>query len=307
MSRARALVARLRPRGGFPYTAPTWPRTVPRPPVERRTGIDYDTDWARQYGTRLARAVVLDTVGKGLARVVASPVITGADRIARIDNPAIFVANHASHVDTPLILTSLPPRFRHRAAVAAGADYFFDKRWKGAMWAFLLNAIPFERTRPSPRSVRLTLSLMEDGWSLVIYPEGGRSPDGWGRPHPAGAAFLAKRAGVPVVPMHLEGTRRILRKGGDRVTPARTHVTFGSPMWADEGEDPRDFAARIEAAVATLADERATDWWQARRRAAAATTPALTGPEASTWRRAWTLGEHRRSSRARTQWPNLRT
>lgn len=305
MGGARSLMGRLRPRGGFPYTAPTWPRGVPRPPLDRRTGIDYDTAWARRYSTRLARALVLDTVGTGLAKALASPVIIGLDRIATIDNPAVVVANHASHADTPLILTSLPQRIRHRTVVAAAADYFFDRRWKAAMWAFLLNAAPIERLRPSPKSARFFLQLLQDGWSVVIYPEGGRSPHGWGQRHTAGAAFLAQRSGVPVVPVHLEGTRRILRKDGKRLTPSRTHVTFGAPLSADEGEDPRDFATRIERAIAVLADEQATDWWQARRRAAAAATPALTGPDAGAWRRTWALGEHRRKPRAAASWPNL--
>jgi 1-acyl-sn-glycerol-3-phosphate acyltransferase len=299
-------MSRLRPRGGFPYRAPTWPRAVVRPPLERRTGTDYETDWARRYGVRLARAVVLDTVGMGLARVIAAPEIHGTDRIAGLDHPAVFAANHASHVDTPLILTSLPDRFRHRTVVAAAADYFFDKRWKGAMWAFSINAIPFERTRVSPRSARLAISLVREGWNLVIYPEGGRSPHGWGQPHTAGAAFLAQRTGAPVVPVHLAGTRRILRKEGNRLTPSRTHVTFGAPLWAGPDEDPREFATRIERAVAVLADEQASDWWQARRRAATGRTPALTGPAAGVWRRAWALGEHRRAPRATTPWPNLR-
>ena len=109
---------------------------------------------------------------------------------------------------------------------------------------------------------------------------------------------------MPVVPVHLEGTRRILRKGTGRITPSTTTVTFGVPMRALEGEDPRYFAARIEAAVAVLADEQATDWWTARRRAASGVTPSLTGPEASEWRRFWSLGEGRRPSRSRQpRWP----
>ena len=91
----------------------------------------------------------------------------------------IFAANRASHVDTPLLLTSLPERFRHRTAIAAGADYFFDRRWKGHMWAFLINAFPIERLRVSRRGADLAGSLLEDGWSIIIFPEGGRSPDGW--------------------------------------------------------------------------------------------------------------------------------
>jgi hypothetical protein len=66
-------------------------------------------------------------------------------------------------------------------------------------------------------------------------------------------------------------------------------VTFGTPISADPGEDARRLAARLERAVAALADERATDWWTARRRAAEGATPAITGPEATAWRRSWAL------------------
>ena len=296
---------RRRLRGAFPFVAPTWPTTVERPPDEPTTGTAFETDWARKYPTRLARAVVLDTVGRGLVEVLASPRVMATDRLADVQGPVIFAANHASHVDTPLLLTVLPDRFRHRTVVAAGADYFFDKRWKGYLWAFAINAIPIERTRVSPRSTRLASQMLDEGWSLVIYPEGGRSPHGWAQPHRAGAAYLAIRSKVPVVPVHLEGTRRILRKGTGRVTPSTTTVTFGSPLRSLEGEDPREFAARIESAVEVLADEQASDWWTARRRAAAGETPSLTGPQAAEWRRFWSLGEGRRPSRPRRpRWPS---
>jgi 1-acyl-sn-glycerol-3-phosphate acyltransferase len=288
----------------FPFTAPTWPTTVERPPDAPTTGTAFETAWARKYPTRLARAMVLDTVGRGVVEALASPKVVATDRLADVAGPVIFAANHASHVDTPLLLTVLPDRFRHRTVVAAGADYFFDKRWKGYLWAFAINAIPIERTRVSPRSTRLASQMIDEGWSLVIYPEGGRSPHGWSQPHRAGAAYLAIRSKVPVVPVHLEGTRRILRKGTGRVTPSTTTVTFGKPLSATDGEDPREFAARIERAVAVLADEQATDWWSATRRAAAGETPSLTGPQAAEWRRFWSLGEGRRPSRPRTpRWP----
>ena len=66
-------------------------------------------------------------------------------------------------------------------------------------------------------------------------------------------------------------------------------MTFGAPISADPGEDARRLAARLERAVAALADERATDWWTARRRAAGGATPAITGPAAAAWRRSWAL------------------
>jgi 1-acyl-sn-glycerol-3-phosphate acyltransferase len=286
---------------------PSWPASVPYPPVERKTGTAFDTAWARRYGVRLARAVVLDGVTRPLLQAVASPAVNGLDRIDQLQAPAIFAANHASHLDTPLMLASLPERFRHRTAVGAGADYFFDKRWKGALWAFAINAIPIERTRPSVQSVRLAVSLIEEGWSLVLFPEGGRTPHGWGQEHHPGAAYLAIRTGVPVVPVHIEGTGRILGRGAKTLTPGSATVTVGSPMTPDPDEDARAFAARIEQAVAVLADEQATDWWTARKRAAANTTPALTGPDAGAWRRSWALPAQRtwHTRGGEPAWPKL--
>lgn len=278
---------RARSRRAFPWATPTWPGGVERPPVERRTGIDYETAWARRYPVRLARALVVDGVWRPIVRVVASPTVCGLDRLVGVGAPVVFAANHVSHVDTPLLLTALPDRFRHRTVVAAAADYFFDKRWKGAAWAFALNAVPTERVRISPRSSRLATDLLTEGWNLVIYPEGGRSPDGWGQEHRAGAAWLSARVGAPVVPVHIEGTRRIMRKGRGWMRPSTTTVTFGTPLRPAEGEDVRAFATRIEREIAVLADERSTDWWTARRRAAAGATPPLQGPAAGAWRRAW--------------------
>lgn len=284
-----------------PLRKPTWPTSVPRPPIERDTGIDYETDWARRYGVRLARALVLDGVTRPLLHAVASPRVEGLDRIEALRGPAVFAANHASHIDTPLLLASLPDRFRHRSVVGAGADYFFDKRWKGAVWAFAINAIPIERTRPSPRSMRLASSLIEEGWSLVIFPEGGRSNDGWGQAHHPGPAYLALKTGVPLVPVHIEGTARVLGKSARRLRPGSTTVTFGRPLHADAGEDARALAVRLEQEIAALADEQATDWWTARRRAARQDSPSLTGPDAAGWRRTWALPDRGRDGRGRRE------
>ena len=103
---------------GFPYRAPTAPGGVD---VEREAstlGIDYETDWARRYGVRLARAMVLDNVGVPLGRFVADPTITGTDRLAGLKAPVIFAPNHASHADTFLsnVFTLLAER-RGKTAV----------------------------------------------------------------------------------------------------------------------------------------------------------------------------------------------
>ena len=278
----------------FPLGPPTWPGTVPRPPVAPRTGTDFDTAWARSPAARLVRAGWTDLLLRPAVQLVASPEVDGRERLERLPAPAIFAANHRSHLDTGLLLSVLPERFRHKAVVAAASDYFFSSRAKGTFHALAFGAVPVERQRVNRRSGDVTAALVEDGWSLVIFPEGGRSPDGWGQGFRGGAAYLSVRTGVPVVPVYLEGTWEVWPKGR-RLPRAGTSVsvTFGEPMTAAEGEDARKLAARLEAAVAMLADERRTDWWSARRRAAAGTSPALTGPDAAAWRRAWTLPKRR--------------
>jgi 1-acyl-sn-glycerol-3-phosphate acyltransferase len=286
--RPSSLLARAG-RAGFPLSKPTWPGSVPRPAPEPELGVHYDTAWSRKYPVRLVRAMVLDNVTRPLAKVVAQPQLRGDEYLADLEAPVIFASNHASHIDTPLLLASLPLRFRHRTVVAAAADYFFDRRWKADTFSFLLGAIPIERNKVNRRSADLAAELLADDWNLVIFPEGGRSPDGWAQQFTGGAAYLAARTGRPIVPVHLEGTRHILPKGGGMVKRTRTTVTFGTPLWPAEGEHARRLAERIEEAVATLANESTTDWWTARKLAAKGETPSLQGPEVAAWRRSWAL------------------
>jgi 1-acyl-sn-glycerol-3-phosphate acyltransferase len=280
--------------------------------VERDTGIHYDTSWSRRYPARLARAVIVDDVLRPVVHLLGAPLVHGLDRIEHLERPAIFAANHHSHLDTPLLLTSLPARFRHRAVVAAAADYFFSSRMKGAVSALTIGAVPIDRIRVNRRSADLVAALLDDGWSVVIFPEGGRSPDGWAQDFRGGAAYLSIRCGRPVVPIHVQGTRRVMKKGERLPKPAGgllgrgagVQVTFGRPVHPLPGEDARRMAVRVEAAIAALADEDTTDWWTATKRAAARTTPSLSGPPIGAWRRSWALDENRRrSSSAGRAWP----
>ena len=290
----------------FPYRAPYTPRGVEPGPTRRRTGADFPTEWARRYPARVARLALLEGVMRPTVAALAPPDRRGVDRLDDLDGAVIFAANHHSHVDTPLMLTSIPEPWRHRLFVGAAADYFFGTRVTGTMSALALNAVPIERNRISRDSADAAADLIDDGWSLLIFPEGGRSPDGWGQEFRGGAAYLSLRCGVPIVPVHIAGTDRVLPKGQKRPVRVRTTVTFGDPILPGDGDDTRRLAARLEAAVAFLADESRSDWWTARRNAAADATPSLSGPDAQSWRRTWALGERDpKRRRTRRRWPDL--
>ena len=234
--------------------------------------------------------MVLDNVTRPLARALASPQLRGDEQLVDLEAPVIFAANHASHVDTPLLLACLPLRFRHRTVVAAAADYFFDRRWKADTFSFLLGAIPIERTKVNRRSADLAAELLADDWNLVIFPEGGRSPDGWAQEFRGGAAYLASRTGRPVVPgPPRRHPAHPARRAAARSAAPGPRSPSATPLWPAEGEDARRFGARIEAAVATLADESSTDWWTARGRRRPAPRRRSRAPTWRPWRRSWAL------------------
>ena len=120
------------------------------------------------------------------------------------------------------MIRSIPRCWRRNLVVAAAADYFFDKHWKAALSALSLNAIPIDREVTGRKSSDMFRDLIADGHSLLIYPEGGRSPDGWGQEFKGGAAYLSARTGAPVVPVFIDGTGPIFGKGMKR-PEARAH------------------------------------------------------------------------------------
>ncbi|MGH3485179.1 MAG: lysophospholipid acyltransferase family protein [Nocardioidaceae bacterium] len=251
----------------------------------------FPTTWSRRRPAKAVREVVQQAGLRPLFRSQVSPHVEGLDMLDRVRPPVLFVANHASHLDTPLILLSLPDAWRRQTAVAAAADYFFDTWWRAVGSALVFNTFPIERRGGSMAAT--PGDVLDEGWNLVVYPEGTRSVDGWVRNFRLGAAWLAVEHQVPIVPVAHRGTFAAMPRGQGWPSPGRKPVTvrFGPPLRPAEGESARDFAPRIRAAVATLLDEDRSTWWEARRRAADGAVPDPAGPAVAPWRRVWAQTE----------------
>ena len=247
----------------------------------------FRTDWARTRGGQAVREIAQKGVLEPLMTSQVRRHVEGLDLLARVEGPVIFVSNHASHLDTPLILLSLPDEWRRRTAVAAAADYFFDTWWRAVGSAMVFNTFPLDRRGGSMATT--PGEVLADGWSLIIYPEGTRSRDGWVGRFQLGAAYLATHHGVPVVPIAHRGTFAAMPRGQNWPSAGRRQLTlrFGEPLHPRDGESAREFTPRIRNAIGALLDEEQTTWWEARRRAAAGSTPDPKGPEVAPWRRIW--------------------
>lgn len=213
--------------------------------------------WPRGRTVRAVR-VVLQRAAFALLGKFAPSSVAGVEHLDRIDGSVLFVANHTSHLDSAVLLNALPARHRRRVAVAAAADYFFQRPPLGTVVALLLNAFPFSRTTAVRPTLEHCATLLDSGWSILLYPEGTRSITGSVGQFKAGVGLLAVELEVPVVPVHLEGLQWILPKG--RTLPRRgpVSVTFGKPMTFDPRTPSEDVARRLEAEVRALQSSKRT-------------------------------------------------
>jgi 1-acyl-sn-glycerol-3-phosphate acyltransferase len=247
----------------------------------------FPTAWARTAPVRLVREVV--QVG-GLNALIHSMLtldVQGLDNLRNFAAPALIVSNHSSHLDTAVLLCTLPHRRRRRTAVAAAADYFFDTWWRAGGSAIAFNTFPIERRRGSLSAT--PGELLGSGWSIIVYPEGTRSPDGFLGRFKLGAAWLAVQHQVPVIPVGLRGTFAAMPRGSAWPVRGRPRVSvrYGDPIVPGPGETVRQLAPRIAAAVDALIAEDTTSWWESRR----PEPEKALDPPVGSWRRIWQQSE----------------
>ena len=115
---------------------------VHRHPYEPR---QFPTEWARSPAAIAVRGAVQRYGLRPLVRSQVSVQVSGREVLGDLRGPVIFVANHSSHLDAPLVLTTLPERWRRWTAVAAAADYFFDTWPRGVGSTMAFSTFPMER------------------------------------------------------------------------------------------------------------------------------------------------------------------
>ena len=199
-----------------------------------------------------ARELTARLLGPFVSWLIHGPVVTGAANLDAVEGAVLICPTHASHLDFSTLRLALGPRHRSRLAPAVAADYFATSRlrWFFAAW---LGAFPFERRRRGATdSFTAAARLLGAGWSVVIFPEGTRSRDGSIGPFKPGAGLLAERSGCEVLPVRIIGTWRVLPPGAHLPRRGRVEVRFGAPLRVEDGEDARDFTARLEATVLLL-------------------------------------------------------
>ncbi|MEE8537195.1 MAG: AMP-binding protein [Acidobacteriota bacterium] len=207
---------------------------------------------------------------------------SGVENLEGLPLPAIFVANHTSHLDTPAILRALPGRMRGLLAPAMTTEHFQEFFEASAPWHLrfgkglgymiltaLFNTYPLAKTSGFRAALEYTGELLDAGWCPLVFPEGGLTRSGQIEPFKRGIGLIAASMRVPVVPIRLRGLEQILPP--DAHWPRGRYdssVRIGIPLLPKAGSlfpdeasrpgwqaDPAEhsaIAARIEAAIRDL-------------------------------------------------------
>jgi 1-acyl-sn-glycerol-3-phosphate acyltransferase len=174
-------------------------------------------DWAREVARGWARVALW----VALVRLE----VEGAERVPT-GTPVVFMANHESWIDIPALLVAIPGQVRFLAKKSLFSVPFLG--WAMSAMGF----IPVDRKnrRTAVKSFEKAASRIKAGRSVLVFPEETRTRDGQLLPFERGGFLIAMKADLPIVPVGLDGPRRLLPKYSYLLRPGRVTVRFGEPV-----------------------------------------------------------------------------
>jgi 1-acyl-sn-glycerol-3-phosphate acyltransferase len=169
----------------------------------------------------------------------------------------VYFANHTSHLDTIVLWSALPAAIRAVTRPVAAKDYWTAGRVRRYLATRVFKALLIDRTEIKVHQSPVDMMLKEigDRYSLIVFPEGGRSTGTEIGEFKSGLYYLCKkRPDLELIPVHIDNMNRILPRGEILPVPLLSCITFGPPMWLERGEPKADFLRRAREAVRRLKD-----------------------------------------------------
>jgi 1-acyl-sn-glycerol-3-phosphate acyltransferase len=170
--------------------------------------------------------------------------VSGLEQLPR-DTPYLFLSNHQSIYDIPVLFWHLPYQLRILAKASLGRFPFLGGHLRRS------GHVLVDRSNPGTSTMQQIKELMRQRVSLLVFPEGTRSADGSVARFRAGIVLLAIDAGLPIVPVAVEGTRHVMSKGRLMTSPGRVRLRVLPPVSTEgwDGSRARELAGVIERSV----------------------------------------------------------
>ncbi|MCL2005666.1 MAG: 1-acyl-sn-glycerol-3-phosphate acyltransferase [Planctomycetaceae bacterium] len=192
--------------------------------------------------------------------IVLSRIVSGATILWYESQPddscqRVYFANHTSHLDALVIWSALPASIREKTRMVAAKDYWAAGPIRRYISRNLLKAVLIERESVSLKNtpIQVMVEEMQDEYSLILFPEGGRSQDGSLGEFKSGLYYLCRRRpDLELIPIYLNNLNGILPRGKALPVPMLSRVIFGPPMWLEMDERKESFLLRARNAVQKL-------------------------------------------------------
>jgi 1-acyl-sn-glycerol-3-phosphate acyltransferase len=196
----------------------------------------------------MAREALQRLLAFPLLRFYVRAEVHGLEKLDKLFEPALLVANHQSFFDAPVILRSLPARHRRQLAAAMSEGAFREHSRMALFWARLAFNGYLISDNPSraQEALRHAGWLAENGYSTLIFPEGERTWDGQLMRFRPGAGVMAERLRLPVVPLLLDGLFELWPRTQYWPSRGKARLFVGDITRIRPGETPAEFVSRLE-------------------------------------------------------------
>jgi long-chain acyl-CoA synthetase len=232
--------------------------------IAKREKVHYRDHF--RFWTNSLPVKVLRMLGDALMKfplfsIFVSLEVHGEEVLEGLQGPVVFVANHLSYFDQPSITFAMPKDLRYNTATAAWEEFFFSDEYHGVnrLWrrfcyqygTLFVNLFPLPQSGGFSGSLRFMGKLADAGVNILIFPEGAHSTSGKMEAFQLGLGVIVKELGIPVVPIKIEGTERVLPPKARFPKRGKVTVRFGEPLRFTI-EEPREIVEKTRQAVSGL-------------------------------------------------------
>ena len=223
--------------------------------------------WQQRWPLSWLRIALLYLIVLPATRLMGWPKIKGKEYLRNLRGPLVFICNHVTMADHALVLLALPGRFRTRMAIAMDGEQL--REWlhpqpgtgrltrvlrllKYASVVFFFNVFSMPQKSGFRRSFMFAGEMMDQGSSLLVFPEGQRTKHGSLNPFMPGTGLLIQKLNAPVVPMRIDGLWELKKAGRHFAWPGEVSLIIGEPVRYSTRQDPQAIAADLAEHVRAL-------------------------------------------------------
>jgi long-chain acyl-CoA synthetase len=239
-------------------------QTTPEP--ESKKEYPYSR-WGHFWPIRLLRMLAFHLVTLPYMWVMARPKIIGRERLNGFKGPALIISNHITQNDIGFLMAALPFRLRNRLAVAMQGEMLRDMRyppkdmsslkrlWMPVRYVLIVtffNVFSLPQRARYRESFRFAGEMADNGYNVVIFPEGKRTETGEMNSFRSGIGLLATHLDLPVIPMRIDGLFPFKAAKKHYAPPGAITLRIGEPVRFDSYSDAEDIARELEQRVKRL-------------------------------------------------------